>query len=1063
MMHHTKLLLAGIPLLLTSSILAAVTPHKPATTQVAAKPTSKTARKAAANPAITAAQRDNFEQAIRPLLTEHCGGCHASSINKGGVILDTAAGVRAAALRLPAVLGAHGKPTMPPGTPLAETQRKTLIQWATTGAYFPEKAAPGTDKDWAFKGINAPGIPKTNNPWTRTAIDSFILTGLRKAGLNPQPDADRRTLIRRLSYDLIGLPPTPSDVTAFVNDKRPDAYELLVDNLLARPEYGQRWARHWLDVVRYADSQDARGIGGESDFAEAYKYRDWVVNAFNTDMPWKTFVSEQLAGDTRRDQTGDIIPDSIIATGWLAFGNWGNGDADKDKILTDIVDDQVDTVGKAFMGITIGCARCHNHKFDPISQRDYTALSGIFYSTHIIPKLTPKGAGEVYMRIPLETKASKAARAERDALQQQITRERNAALAAAGAGYRTLTSRTLRYIQGYLEKDPEPRLTQRWRAALGMMGSPRLPKLTESVAGIAGLDAIEGTEGTPNLLINRNPRSISHVTFTVDPSSVAMHPGPRGGVRLLYTGAVSGTFQHEVRVRDADPGCGDGITWRVVYISPDGKEQILGDGAIPNGGQQGAQVRHTLPNGLAYSQGHIALDILPKGEYSCDTTNVTWVIRDANKVVADVAADAIAGQTGNPFGPAGASDRWMIQDLAKAPGSGLPAELVAAFKAGRIDDATRLADSLPDNVHPATPWSIADIAREDREHIAALQAKLAQLNKALPPQAALAVGAQEGGVPESPHAGIHDVKVHKRGKYDDLGDLVPRSVPAFFVTPAEAPKVGTGSGRAELGAWLGDTRNLHVARVWMNRLWQHHFGQGIVRTPSNFGALGDKPSHPELLNWLAAEFQKRGQSTKTMHRLIVTSSVYRQQASVSAVARTKDPENRLLSHMNRRLLDAESLRDTWLAAGGILDLKQVGGPATPQMDSQKRTVYLQTVRSDRTSYRMLFDGADPTNSIEKRNVSIVAPQALYLLNSSFTDKVVTGVAARMAADTGTQPQRIIKMWEQLVGRGITAGERAALGDLWMSLAPPGTTVPDTDVYNVMARAMLCANATAVVD
>jgi hypothetical protein len=366
-------------------------------------------------------------------------------------------------------------------------------------------------------------------------------------------------------------------------------------------------------------------------------------------------------------------------------------------------------------------------------------------------------------------------------------------------------------------------------------------------------------------------------------------------------------------------------------------------------------------------------------------------------------------------------------------------------------------------VHPATPWSTADIAPADRERIAAMQAKLIEIGKRLPVQSPLAVGAQEGGVPESPHAGIHDVRIHNRGKYDNLGDLVPRSVPALFVTPAVAPKVGVGSGRAELGAWLGDTRNLHVARVWMNRLWQHHFGQGIVRTPSNFGALGDKPSHPELLNWLAAEFQKRGQSTKTMHKLIVTSSVYRQQASVSALARTKDPENRLLSHMNRRLLDAESLRDSWLAAGGILDLKQVGGPATPQMDSAKRTVYLQTVRSDRTSYRMLFDGADPTNSIEKRNVSIVAPQALYLLNSSFTDKVVAGVAARMAADKGTQPQRIVKMWEQLVGRGITAGERAALGDLWMSLAPPGTTAPDTDVYNVMARAMLCANATAVVD
>ncbi len=1055
MMQPKTLLLAGIPLLLTSSILAAVTPHKPATTQVAGT------KKTVAPP--SAAQRDAFEQNIRPLLAEHCGGCHASTNKKGGVILDTAAGVRAAALRLPNVLGAHGKPTMPPGTPLAETQRKTLIQWATAGAYFPEKAAPGTDKDWAFKAITAPNIPKTTNPWARTAIDRFVLAGLTKAGLSPQPDADKHTLIRRVSYDLIGLPPTPAEVAAFVNDKRPDAYERLVDTLLARPEYGQRWGRHWLDVIRYADSQDARGIGGESDFAEAYKYRDWVVNAFNTDMPWKTFVSEQLAGDTRRDQTGDIIPDSIIATGWLAFGNWGNGDADKDKILTDIVDDQLDTVGKAFMGITIGCARCHNHKFDPISQRDYTALSGIFYSTHIIPKLTPKGAGEVYMRIPLETKADKALRAERDTLQKQLASERAAALARAGSSYKSLTTRTLAYIKGNLQEDPNPALTRRWRQALGMSGHPRLGKVTETVAGIAGLDAIEATEGTPNLLINRNTRSINHITFTVDPSSVAMHPGPRGGVRLIYNGPISGGLQHEVRVRDADPGCGDGITWRVVYISGSSREQVLGSGEIQNGGQQGAQVAHKLPNGLDYTNGRVALDILPKGDYTCDTTNVTWRILENGKLIADVASDAMTAQTSNPFGPASDPGRWLLQDLAKPAGSELPKAFLDAFNGGNLDEAAKLAESLPDNVHPATPWSTADIAPVDRERIAALQAKLIEIGKRLPVQAALAVGAQEGGVPESPHAGIHDVRIHKRGKYDDLGDLVPRAVPALFVTPTEAPKVTAGSGRAELATWLGDTRNLHVARVWMNRLWQHHFGQGIVRTPSNFGALGDRPSHPELLNWLAAEFQKRGQSTKTMHRLIVTSSVYRQQASVSALAKTKDPENRLLSHMNRRLLDAEALRDTWLAAGGLLDLTQSGGPATPQMDSPKRTLYLQTVRSDRTSYRMLFDAADPTNSIDKRNVSIVAPQALYLLNSDFTDKVVDALASKMAAQKGNQASRIVQQWEELVGRPITIGERAALGDLWMSVATPGTVVPDIDVFNVMARAMLCANATAVVD
>lgn len=1004
---------------------------------------------------------DAFEQQVRPLLIEHCGGCHASSVAKAGVILDTAEGVRKVASRLAVVLGATGKPTMPPGLPLLEVKRNTLILWAKNGAHFPAKASISADKAWYFKPVSQSPVPAIQGTWIRNDIDRYVLSSLRKAGLKPQPEADRRKLIRRVSYDLIGLPPRSSDVESFLADNRPDAYERVVDSLLARPEYGQRWGRHWLDVVRYADSQDARGIGGSSDFAEAYKYRDWVVDAFNTDMPWATFVANQLAGDTFRTPDGDLVPSSVIATGWLAFGNWGNGDADKDKILTDIVDDQVDTMSKTFLGVTVGCARCHNHKFDPISQRDYTALSGIFYSTHILPKLTPKGAGEDYLRIPIETKADREGRVKRDALVKQIADERSEAFSRAAIGSKTQTKDVLEFIMGLTQKDPNPLLTKRWKHALGLSGFPRLANITQTAAGISGLDSLSGPEGTPNLLVNRNSRSISHVTFTVDARSIALHPGPRGGVRFKYNGGLSGTYRHEVTVRDADAGCGDGIVYQLVLIQSNGEEEILSKGEIGNGAMDRRDVVQIVRPDLGIGA-RVALDILPKGEYSCDTTNFTWSIQQSGRTVADAALDAMAAPLGNPFGPSADPGRWSVEDLARKPGSELPQALRDAVVAKDIGTAVRAASTLTGASHPAMPWGMSDLPLVDQSKLASYQNELIIIAKAVPLSSPMAVGALEGGVPESPHAGIHDVKIHKRGRYDDLGELVPRGIPSTFLSFCEALPVANGSGRPELAKWIGDTRNLHVSRVWVNRVWMHHFGQGIVRTPSNFGALGDRPSHPELLNYLALYFQRHGQSTKELHRLLVSSAAYRQQSTPSRGAQLKDPENRLLSHMNRRLLDAESLRDTWLSVAGLLDVEG-GGPSITAIDSGQRTIYLQTVRSDRTSYRMLFDGADPTSSIEKRNVSIVAPQALYLLNSSFTDSVTSGLVRQLERMPGSYPKRILSKWETMVGRNVTAGERDAFGDLWNDLTLGNPALSSSERLNVIARTMLCANATAVVD
>ncbi len=315
-----------------------------------------------------------------------------------------------------------GKILMPPGGKLSQGEIDALTQWVKRGAPWPNStpAAPAYTitaaqrQYWAFQPIRKPALPKVKrSTWVRNPIDAFILAGLEAKGLKPAPAADRRTLIRRATYDLTGLPPTPAEISAFLADRSSEAFAKVIDRLLASPAYGERWGRHWLDVARYADSADARGLGSEGDISEAWRYRDWVVNAFNSDMGYDKFVMNQIAGDllpSATDPKASINIQGTIATGLLAIGNWGNGDADKEKLVTDIADDQVDIVSRGFMGVTIGCARCHDHKFDPFPTKDYYGLAGIFFSSHILPRLTPKGQGEVMLRIPLETAEMKADR-----------------------------------------------------------------------------------------------------------------------------------------------------------------------------------------------------------------------------------------------------------------------------------------------------------------------------------------------------------------------------------------------------------------------------------------------------------------------------------------------------------------------------------------------------------------------------------------------------------------------------------------------------------------------------
>src|SRR5262245_6042282 len=416
-----------------------------------------------ASPIIAAEDFDFFEKKIRPVLVENCYECHSAQSKKvkGGLRLDSREGLLHGGDSGPAIVPGEPEKSvlikavrytdkdlqMPPkDNKLPDSQIAGLVEWVKLGAPDPRastesatqssgqpptKAAydvAATRKQWAFQPPKDPPIPKVKDTrWTRSPVDRFILAKLENHSLRPAVAADKRTLIRRATFDLTGLPPSPADIEAFLADDSQNAFAKVVERLLASPQYGERWARHWLDVIRYTDSFDSRGIGGPADVPEAYRYRDWVVEAFNRDLPYDQFITQQIAGDLiPASEPARFNTNGIIATGVYAIGEWGTGDADKEKMLTDIVDDQIDITGRAVLGLTLACARCHDHKFDPILTTDYYGLAGIFFSSHILPEVGPKTAGSPVLRIPLASAEELAMRKGKEDRAAELEKEINA-------------------------------------------------------------------------------------------------------------------------------------------------------------------------------------------------------------------------------------------------------------------------------------------------------------------------------------------------------------------------------------------------------------------------------------------------------------------------------------------------------------------------------------------------------------------------------------------------------------------------------------------------------------
>jgi len=886
------------------------------------------ARPVASRAADDAAGVALFEAKIRPVLVRECYSCHAAGAKsvKGGLRLDSRAAVRAGGESGPVLV--PGKPeespimealrheglAMPPKGKLPDGVIADFERWIRLGAPDPRDGEAGPTAPaaidveagrqfWAYQPPRASRPPDVRDAsWPSTEIDRFVLAGLEAKGLRPAPDADRNTLARRLAYDLTGLPLPPDEVDAFVADPAPDAYERLVDRLLASPAFGERWGRHWLDVARFAESLTLRGFI----FPNAWRYRDYVIDAFNSDARFDRFVREQVAGDLLPADSPHDRRRQITATTFLMLGNANLEEQDKRQLDMDLVDEQLDTIGKAVLGQTIGCARCHDHKFDPIPTRDYYALAGILASTRALEHANVSK----WVEVPLPV-----SEAEEAALNRQ-----EAAVAAVEARVKAEKSRPAR--AGLAARGPLP-----------VDGAPGVVVDDAKVRRVGDWTAshFSGTYIGAGYLHDGNAGK-GEKTLTFQPD--LPEAGPYD-VWLAYSPGPSRSSSVPVTVLSAD---GE-TTVRVDMKTPppiDGRYVSLGRFRFEKNGQGFVMVANEGTAGF-------------------------------------VTADAVC------FVPAGAAD--------------------------------------PPRPAPAAA----------KTSLSSLEDELKRL-KAAGPKRPTAMG-----VLESPKPG--DTKVHVRGSVHTLGDRVPRGfLRVATLGPAPAIPVDQ-SGRRELAEWLGGDHNPLTARVFVNRAWHWLFGAGLVRTTDNFGTTGEPPSHPELLDDLAVRFAgEDGWSVKRLVRRIVLSRTYR--LGSAAVADPKaaavDPENRLLWRQNRRRLDAECIRDTILSAGGTLR-RDMGGPGFPPdlaadygyKDGQtRRSVYVPVFRNALPELFEVFDFADPSMVVGRRDVSTVAPQALFLMNHPFVlDQARRASRRLLAGPDRDDPARATSAYRWTLGRPPTPAER----------------------------------------
>ena len=861
-----------------------------------------------------------FEESIRPVLVERCFACHNPIVLEGGLDLTNAAGFAKGAAtgpllspearersRLLAALSYEERVKMPPDGRLAPEAIDAFRVWVEMGAPWPDAGRvstsspsdvnPGFTKEqrsfWAFQPMSDPKPPPVAGPWPRGAIDRFLLAKLEAEGLEPAPPVEKLSLLRRVTYDLTGLPPTKDEIRNFLSDDSPAAFKTVVERLLASPRYGERWGRHWLDVARYADS-----TGSDEDvrYPNGWRYRDYVIRAFNEDLPYGRFVQEQVAGDLLPAEDGsEVNVQGLVATGFLALGPKALSQQDKTRMLYDIYDEQLDVVSKAFLGLTVTCARCHDHKFDPIPTRDYYSMVSIFARTESFANdkrrdisrwsrpLVPESIYEIYRR------------------------------------WQNLILHKEADIQNVIDE----------------------------------------------ALARRNERLVPQI----DAYMLAAE-------RIYGGGEDSGTVASETGL---DPALLE--SW-VAYLEP--RE-------IPR--PHMAAWREASPRARA---------------------DVARAYRDQDR------ADLSEWN-------AKVRERWK-EILAARPEIDEPPPTRPEILAGEV--------RFFYGVHiSGGPFAVSEddyenvFSAETIARLRQLEEQLEVLEKAASPMPPMASSVAEGEPVLQ--------KVFLRGDHRNPGEDAPMGFLSILGGGHPLPKLST-SGRFELAQWLTAPEHPLTARVMVNRVWQWHFGEGLVRTSSNFGKMGEVPSHPDLLDYLARQLIASGWSIKDLHRRILHSSAYRMSSDTSPEAHLRDPENRFLSHFNRRRLDVEEIRDSLLAIDGSLDFT-MGGTLDERVGNEpennsgrlsldpstfyRRTVYLPLRRANLPPFLGLFDFGDAVNSLAKRSSTNVSPQALFMMNSTFVAERADNLAASLLEETdGDAPRDIDRAYLVILNRPATSEE-----------------------------------------
>jgi mono/diheme cytochrome c family protein len=950
-------------------------------------------RKTADPAKLDPADVDFFEKKVRPILSARCQGCHGPEKQKGGLRLDARATVLSGGSTGPAVVPGNPKESllvdainygetyqMPPKSKLPPEEIATLTEWVQRGAPWgitartsAESAAssriPGAISKaefqaraqyWSFQPlqkVSPPAVTRAHAGWLRNPIDRFILAALEQKNLAPAPEAGKRTLIRRLSFDLTGLPPKREDVEAFLNDRAPDAYEKLVDSLLASPHYGERWARHWLDLVRYAET-----AGHEFDYEipNAFRYRDYVIRAFNLDLPYNQLIFEHISGDALpkpRRHPVEGFNESAIGAGFHTLGEGVHSPVDIREEQMRRVDNQLDVLSKTFLGLTLACARCHDHKFDPITAQDYYAMAGYLVSSR----------------------------------HQQAFIDPPDRIGHFVKSLRAINEKIVATLREARAKLPEPAPKQPAAAP---------PDAHERVLANFDQPDFDGWYVTGDAFGERPSRAGD---FRLDRNGtaarlVSIAPG------LAHSGMVSDRLQGVLRSRSFT------IESRYLHFltgGQGGRISVVIDGF--------EKIRSPIYGGLTTS-------VNTGGELRWITMDVQmWAGHSAYFEIADGAVVDFGGATSQVDDGHG----WIAVALIRSSDQPTPSAKAGphprSIAHGDLDLTAAIAA-----LRPARPELAARLAEA---------VTLADSLDRRIPDPTLAPSQAEG-------TGM-DEHVHIRGSHKNLGEKAPR----HFLTVlggSDWPAHAAGSGRIELaGRMVNPTVDPLVPRVLVNRLWQHHFGEGIVRSTDDFGAMGQKPSHPELLDWLAARLVENGWSIKAMHRLMLLSSAFRMSSVPEAAAEQVDPANTLLHRMNVRRLEAEAIRDTLLAVTGRLE-GVMYGPSVPvhltsymegrgrpgvsgALDGDgRRSIYLSVRRNFLNPMLLAFDAPVPFSTMGRRNVSNVPAQALTLLNDPLVKSQSRLWAERQVARPGRSVrQRLDALFLTALGRAPTDQEARA--------------------------------------